>query len=330
VISDFADTGETLFVNARSAVDWNLSSHRRVHPSVGTFQTTGPRAIRVTYRWEVQDRLPQNYQCFVHICSNNVILAQQDHSISPPTSQWQIGQILNDGPWNFTLPGNLPDGDYDWLIGLFDVSNGRRVSLQGVDDGSTRIRLGVLRLANAGQTLTFLAETNTPAFDPTKWYGLHLNDSNQVVDFGDVRTDGSAWLHRENGYWSLKTWPRERNFTLEFNAQRFPKPVNVQSIGGTSTTIAPILDGTRWRLPLNGASEYRWTNALPRVSITRTNESLTVFWPAADEDFHLWASADLQPSQWSAVSNPVVNAQGLLSVTLPITAAHQFYQLGRP
>ncbi len=73
VIADFADTGDTLFLNARAAADWNLSSYRRVHPSVASFQQTGRRAFRVSYRWDVQDRLANNYNCFVHFCAQGVI-----------------------------------------------------------------------------------------------------------------------------------------------------------------------------------------------------------------------------------------------------------------
>ena len=263
IITDFADTGATLFLNARAATDWNLSGHRRVQPSVASFQQTGSRAFRVTYRWEVQDRLAKDYQCFVHFCTNGVIRAQQDHPLSSPTSQWQPGQTISDGPWNITLPGSLPDGDYDWLIGLVDVADGSRVSLQGVDDGTARIRLGVLRLANAGARLSFVAETNSPSFNPAAWYSQHLNHSNRVVDFGDARTDGSAWLRREGDVWLLKTWPRQRNFTLELSRQRFGQPAKVQCVGGGASEVIPVPTGSRWRLPLNGAMEYRWTNSTP-------------------------------------------------------------------
>jgi hypothetical protein len=260
-IADFADTGDTLFLNARAAADWNLSSYRRVHPVVASFQQTGVRAFRVSYKWDVQDWLAKNYNCFVHFCTNGIICAQQDHAVSPPASQWQAAQVINDGPWNVTLPGSLPDGDYDWLIGLFDGGgDGQRVPLQGVDDGTLRIRLGALHLANAGMGVTFTAETNMPVFDPAAWYGQHLNTSNNVVDFGSARTDGSVWLHREGNVWVLKTWPRERNFTLEFDRNCFAQPATVQCVGGTASEAIPVQTGSRWRLPLNGATEYRWTN----------------------------------------------------------------------
>lgn len=329
VVSDLADTGDTLFVNARAATDWNLSSYRRVQPSVASFQQTGTRAFRVTYRWDARDRLAKDYRSFVHFCTNGVIRAQQDHVLSLPTSQWQVGQLVSDGPWTVTLSSGLADGDYDWLIGLFDPANGSRVRLQGLDDGSSRIRLGVLRLANGGTQVTFTAETNTPAFDPSLWYGRHLNNSNLVVDFGDVRTDGSAWLRRQGDVWFLKSWPRERVFTLELSAQRFERPARVQCTGGAAAEVTPVAVGSRWRLPLNGASEYRWTNPPPRLSILRTNSGVVVSWPAWADTFALRATPTLPPTAWITLSNPVLNTNGLLRMTFPSTAPHQFHRLER-
>ena len=330
-IADFADTGDTLFLNARSAIDWNLSSYRRVHPSVAAFRQTGTRAFQATYRWDVQDPLAKDYACFVHFCANGVIRAQQDHSVSPPTSRWLVGQVISDGPWNVTLPSSLSDGDYDWLIGLFDAAgDGSRVPLQGLDDGSLRIRLGTLRLTNAGSVVTFTSETNLPAFDPGPWYGQHLNSSNAVVDFGDARTDGSIWLHHQGNVWVLKTWPRERNFTLEFNGVRFGQPAKVQCTGGTSSEVSPVAVGTRWRLPLNGAAEYRWTIPPPRLSIVRTNEAVLVSWPVPADGFRLEAAPDLWASPaWQPVTNPVQSNGGYWCVTLPALSPKQFHRLNQ-
>jgi len=264
VVTDFADTGDTLFLNARAGIDWNLSDYRRIHPSIASFEQTAPRAFKAAYRWDAQDSLRKNYACFVHLCSSGVIRAQQDHPLAPPTSQWQAGQVITDGPWNVVLPGDLPDGKYDWLIGLFDAAGGSgRAHLQGLDDGDSRIRLGTIRLASAGAQITFSAETNSPAFDPAAWYTNHLNCSNQVVDFGDVRTDGSVLLRREGRAWRLRTWPRDRSFTLELNRRRFSQPDRVECAGGSQGEVAPASSNSFWRLPLNGASEYRWTNASP-------------------------------------------------------------------
>jgi hypothetical protein len=329
MIADFADTGDTLFLNARSAADWNLSNYRRVRPSVASFQQTGARTFRVSYKWDSQDILPKNYSCFVHFCSNGVIRAQQDHPLTPPSSQWSPGQAIGDGPWNVTLSSTLPDGDYDWLIGLFDpMGDGSRVPLQGLDDGTLRIRLGVLHLANAGKLLTFTAETNSSVFDPALWYAKHLNSSNGVVDFGVARTDGSVWLHRSGNVWHLKTWPRERNFTLEFSQSRFAQPAKVQCTGGAAAEAAPLQTGSRWRLPLNGASEYRWTNSPPKLSILRSNKDVVVSWPASAEVFKLEAASDLTPpAHWTPVALPLLSTNGQLSAILPAGDPMQIHRL---
>jgi hypothetical protein len=264
VVSDFVDAGDTVFLNARAAADWNLSSYRRVHPSVATFEPTGPRSFRVAYRWDVADTLARDYTAFVHFVANGVICAQQDHQISPPAPEWVVGRSVSDGPWEVSLPPNLPDGDYDWQIGLYDsAGNGGRVPLQGLDDGTMRIHLGVLHLTHAGAGPAFAAETNLPPSDPGAWYSQHLNLSNEVVDFGVARTDGSAWLRRTGNLWHLKTWPRSRHFTLEFSADRFDPPAHVQSLGGSASQVSPVAvgSGSRWALPLNGAAEYWWTNS---------------------------------------------------------------------
>jgi hypothetical protein len=329
VVSDFADAGTSVFLNARPASDWNLSDCRRVHPSVGSFQQTGTRAFRVTYRWDVQDPLAKNYTCFVHFCTNGIIRAQQDHAVSPPTSQWQVGQSVNDGPWNITLASGLPDGDYDWLIGLYDLGgDGSRVHLQGLDDGTARIRLGVLRLTNSGTVLTFTAETNQPTLDPAAWYGQHLNSSNAVVDFGIARTDGSAWLRQEGNLWRLKTWPRGRNFMLEFSRARFDQPAQVDSIGGGAAQVVPLPTASGWRLPLNGASEYRWTNAPPRLSIIRSNETVVVSWPASAAGFVLEATSDLGlQAGWSLVTDPVFASNEVLGVILAPSGSRRMQRL---
>jgi hypothetical protein len=299
VVTDFADAGDTLFVNARPAADWNVSSFRRVHPSVASFQQTAARTFRVTYRWDVQDRLAKDYRCFVHFCTNGAIRWQQDHSVAPPTSQWLVGQTLNDGPWTVTISTNIPDGDYDWLIGLFDAAGDwSRVRLLGVDDGSSRIRLGVLHVQTNGTSITFTPETGIGT-DPTPIYRVHLNEAGKLIDFGGVRTDGSAWLRREGNGWVLKTWPRDRNFTLELNAKRFDQPARVQSPGGATSEVAPVPAGPRWRLPLNGAREYRWTNDGFRASSLVPTGAVWKYLDNGTDQGAAWQAPGFDDSAWA-------------------------------
>ena len=83
-----------------------------------------------------------------------------------------------------------------------------------------------------------------------------------MVDFGDVRTDGSALAAARGKRLGAQALAAQPRFTLELSAQRFDQPIAVQSSGGSNSTVTPVpvAGGTRWRLPLNGAREYRWTN----------------------------------------------------------------------
>jgi hypothetical protein len=261
VVVDFADSGNSCFANARPAADWNLSSFRRVQPSVTNFLQTAARAFRFTYQWNVQEVVPRDYRCFVHFLTNATIRWQQDHSLAVPTSVWPPGQNISDGPWTLTLASNVADGDYVWSIGLYDPGDGSRLRLSGVDDGSSRIRLGLLQVRTNGASISFVPETGAASSDPSSWYQQHLNSSHRIVDFGSLRTDGSVLLRRDGPVWTLQTWPRHRSFTLELDATRFPPPPNVWSVGGTNATVLPVPAGSRWRLPLNGGREYRWSLA---------------------------------------------------------------------
>jgi hypothetical protein len=42
------------------------------------------------------------------------------------------------------------------------------------------------------------------------------------------------------------------------SSSRFGQPAKVQCTGGGASEVIPVPTGSRWRLPLNGAIEYRW------------------------------------------------------------------------
>jgi hypothetical protein len=88
---------------------------------------------------------------------------------------------------------------------------------------------------------------------------LHrLNAEDKVLDFGDVRTDGSVLIRREGGEWVLRAWPRTRDFSVELSAARFGQPASVSCVVGSTPAVVPQKNGSWWRLKLNGAREYRW------------------------------------------------------------------------
>ena len=134
IVSDLAETSDSVFVNARPACGLGHAGTTRLHPTVAEFTPTGPRSFRATYHWAVGQALTLNAGCFVHFVqpsqdTREGIRFQQDHALARPTSQWKPGETVTDGPWNVTVPADVAPGDYLWTVGL-DVPSSGRLTLQ--------------------------------------------------------------------------------------------------------------------------------------------------------------------------------------------------------
>jgi hypothetical protein len=94
----------------------------------------------------------------------------------------------------------------------------------------------------------------------TEWVEKNLNASGAVVDFGVIKTDGCVLLRKEGSDYVLTAFPRTADFTLLMNASAFRAPFSVESIEGQEKETRPeaVDGGEWWRLPLNGALEYRF------------------------------------------------------------------------
>ena len=244
VVSDMAETGDSVFVNARPASDWVMTGTVRVRPTVAGFTPTGPRSFRASYQWAVGQALAADCSCFVHFVQPSAtddregIRFQQDHALAQPTSHWKPGGMVSDGPWDITVPADAAPGDYLWTVGL-SAPGGGRLALLGKSDAQSRIILGTLHVAPDGLTFTPIPPDAAPPAAP-------VNQNGRVLDFGAVRTNGSAFLRREGPDWTLRPFPRDRPFTLELSDARFGHPAATRVVGSW------------WRLPLTGAAVYRW------------------------------------------------------------------------
>jgi hypothetical protein len=258
-----------------------------------SYQTnwSGPVPMVVLDRYRVQEVAYGHAGFLDNLVYAKIPLAWLEHHLlSPVTARYATARPLeilyeNNGAWLDGTTAAKLDSPEVWNRVRVRYENGLTVTANtgsnafstgqwllpdlgwvaqgaGVTAGTT-LRDGIVTdFSDTGETL-FLnarpaADWGSPAFTPAAWYDRHLNSSNCVVDFGDARTDGSIWLHREGRVWHLKTWPHGRNFTLQFNRSRFRQPAKVRSVGGAATEVLPARAGSRWELPLNGASEYQW------------------------------------------------------------------------
>jgi hypothetical protein len=187
------------------------------------------------------------------------IVFQDDHIPSPPTSQWQAGKVVDEGPRELTIGADVPKGDYRWLIGLYRNDSGR-ISLDGTSAGGDRILLGILHVGDDGKPLTFDPAPGDE--DPARaLYRQHLNTNSVVVDFGPVRTNGSVLIRREGPDWVLRAMPVGSNAMVTLATATFGAPAQITCVNGKAATETPTpLESSHgfWTLPLNGATQYHW------------------------------------------------------------------------
>ncbi len=86
----------------------------------------------VEFVWEVGQPLDQSYQAFLHLtpAPDQPPLAQRDFEPLGgdfPTAYWQPGDRLRDRSAPLPLPTDAAPGEYELLMGLYDLESGQRV-----------------------------------------------------------------------------------------------------------------------------------------------------------------------------------------------------------
>ncbi len=88
-------------------------------------------AVPLTLYWQISAAIHQDYQTFVHLrqIDNGEIVAQADGPPLEgwyPTSWWEPGETIMD-PRVFSVPETLPPGNYQLVIGFYDLATTHQV-----------------------------------------------------------------------------------------------------------------------------------------------------------------------------------------------------------
>jgi hypothetical protein len=90
--------------------------------------------LSITLYWRSESLLPLNYTTFVHLRNaGGDIVAQHDQPPldgAYPTSLWDPGEIIAD-KITLSLPANLPSGEYQIVVGMYDLPTGQRLVVPG-------------------------------------------------------------------------------------------------------------------------------------------------------------------------------------------------------
>ncbi|MBN2450075.1 MAG: hypothetical protein JXR77_06780 [Lentisphaeria bacterium] len=275
LIADFAACPEYVFADARTSFEMPYRRPRTgVEPRLREWTDLGDGRVRVTYEWHVAERLDQDYHCFVHFLDPagtraDGIEFQHDHAPPVPTSRWQPGDVIVDGPHTIEVPVEGRD-TVDIVAGLYRDA---RVPLRGVDVGGHRILLGsiVVRREGGRVRAAALDESRPPGGDPRRVaeadFGVRLNPPGTWIDFGPLATDGAVKVNRGRDRLEIFTYPRGTAVRVALDLERLapgavPGQVQVRALAPLSLEemgpVAVLRDGTRIRLALGGHGAGRY------------------------------------------------------------------------
>ncbi len=255
-IADYAHAGNTYFANARSAADLQEAG-KVAQPTAVAFQQTSTGSAQIQVQWRALDAaIGENLTNFVHIVGTTGTSAGQvvfgaDHLLPIATNTWTPGQLVQD-KFQINTPYGVPDGTYTLRMGLYSPASGARYPLLGNDDGTLRYTIGTLVISNSGANLSFQAAAQAPApADP------RLNADGHLVNFGALRTDGMVSLAETAGQWTLRSYPRSRDVTVQLNANSF-SPAGLTCDAASNPVPAPVLSNGYWQVHTGGASACHW------------------------------------------------------------------------
>ncbi|MBN2448914.1 MAG: hypothetical protein JXR77_00910, partial [Lentisphaeria bacterium] len=234
-VADFAETPERLFVDPRTCQGMysDRTSVVAIRPLLPELVQTADREFRITYRFDVSERLPKAYITFVHFTdAENRILWQNDHRAATPTSEWPPGQVYGDGPHTVSVPDRFGPGTYDIRVGLFLPGQGR-LALDGRDGRGNSYSVGQLRVSSAGGGLALTLEP------PPEGPGSLLEGRNPaatVVDFGPLRS--SVALRIDKGTREWRAMPIPHGYAGQVSIDLRALDPGVTQAGGEVTALA--------------------------------------------------------------------------------------------
>ncbi len=209
---EFADSDRKvagLYVNARQKGTEGLLD---ITPSLNSFKYLGDNRFTATFKWNAKEPTPKDLCVFVHCTEKRTSWYQKLKDAvlgggfpETPTSQW-TGEIVTDNhvPKNadgqpvLTIPDTLPEGRYQFVVGLYDPKeNGDRANLFGFDAGANRYVVGWLVVERKGASLgeDKLNQVSNIKLEPFEWDEAELYrrllPPKEAVDFSLVKTKGA-------------------------------------------------------------------------------------------------------------------------------------------
>jgi hypothetical protein len=111
-------------------------------------QAIARHEVFITTWWKAPGTMEADLEFFIH-AENEKRRINFDHPPGDwmyPADRWKAGDIIEDRVL-FQVPNRMKRGTYNIYVGVYRRSDGQRLAItSGADDGSSRIRLGTLKV----------------------------------------------------------------------------------------------------------------------------------------------------------------------------------------
>ncbi len=220
-IADFASYESTVYADARSDTYLPPEPPKPIQPAVAQLKWVGERQFDLQTKWDVQRRPEHDYTVFVHFVGPTAGIAfQSDHAPPKPSSTWQPGEVVLDQTVRVTIPEAADAQAYDIVTGLY-TPDGRAALVAG----ATGMRVGRLVIERGNGQVTNVRFEPAPPLSPERLgdpapYREGLNTSGEVLDFGEVATNGAVIVRRKGTGRELIPVPIGAEFEVTLAGQR--------------------------------------------------------------------------------------------------------------
>lgn len=131
-------------------VDVNFGNRLKLHGySVEPDRLVQPAEVKLSFYWQTIGPLEKDYFVLVHLLDDagNTVgyFDFQPFDAILPTSQWPVGIELREAR-RFSIPQELPPGDYTFVIGLYLPNSMGRLGVVNDASGENVVRLGTITI----------------------------------------------------------------------------------------------------------------------------------------------------------------------------------------
>lgn len=228
-VVEWSRTADKFYVNGRG---FDADPPVQVQPSLSKVEYLGGRKLKMLVDWRVVQRPNADYTMQYYFNKPHVSrLVKNSFSgtgkLPAPTSQWS-GTVTTGNGWTITMPDDLPSGEYDILVSLFDGKNRRRMRMLGDEDPDRRFLIGRL-VVDGNKTNVTGMKAEKSISSPAIAARLLVNKSE--TDFGAFKTAGAMQCRKSGNGLLLLPLPDGSDSSVL---------INLKEILGKSSTIKSI------------------------------------------------------------------------------------------